>query len=225
MPIPNNNDFIPRDSAKSKIYQVICDWIVHGELKPGEKLNVSELADHFSVSRTPVREALLMLETQKLIEVTPGKATIVTEIDKSDLEKCYLPLAEIQGLATELACIKMTDDNFRNLEDIYTDFLKANENMDVEAAISCDSAFHKLILHIADNEYITEFSQMLIIHTERIKYHYFQFDTMRKTSVKQHREILDAIRERDSLKASSLMKYHWRYVMERSLEKVDESKI
>lgn len=222
MPIPNNNDFIPRDSAKSKVYQAICDWIVHGELKPGEKLNVSELADHFSVSRTPVREALLMLESQKLIEVTPGKATVVTEIDKSDVEKCYLPLAEIQGLAAELACKKITNQELLNLEGIYADFLRANENMDVDEAISCDTAFHGLILNIAGNEYITEFSQMLILHTQRIKYHYFQYDTMRKTSVNQHREIIDALKEHDCLKASSLMKNHWRYVMERSLEKADE---
>lgn len=222
MPIPNKNNFIKRDSAKEKVYTTICNWIVHGELQPGEKLNVSELAEHFAVSRTPVREALLTLEAQKLVEVTPGKATVVTKIDKNDVEKSYRPLAEIQGLAIEIACKKIEDKDFDNLEDVYNKFKKAIDENNINVAINCDETFHKIVLEIADNEYITEFSDMLMLHINRIKYNYFKFDTMRKASINQHRDILDALREYDSEKASLLMKKHWIYAMEKSLDKIDE---
>lgn len=221
MPIPDSNYTIQRESAKSKIYQILCDWIVHGELKPGEKINISEFADHFNVSRTPIREALLMLEAQKFIEVTPGKGTVVTEINKSDVEKCYIPLAEIQGLAAELACKKFSSYDLQHLEDIYANFVKAIENEDIDDSISYDSAFHDYILNLADNEYLTEFSQVLILHIQRIKYHYFHHYSMRKSSAKQHREILDAFKEGNPAKVSSLMKSHWLNVMEKSLEHVE----
>lgn len=222
MPIPNKNNFIKRDSAKEKVYSSICDWIVYGELQPGEKLNVSELAEHFDVSRTPVREALLTLQAQKLVEVTPGKATVVTQIDRNDVEKSYRPLAEIQGLAVEIACNNIKEDDLDKLENNYHNLEKSISQNNINDSVKYDECFHKLLLDIADNEYIKEFSDMLMLHIKRIKYNYFKFDTMRKASIKQHREILNALRDNDSEKASLLMKEHWIYAMEKSLEKIEK---
>ena len=72
MPIPENVENLRRVSAKSSIYQVVCSWIITGVLKPGEKIVDSELAKRFNVSRTPVREAIQILEGQKLVYVVPG---------------------------------------------------------------------------------------------------------------------------------------------------------
>ena len=102
MPIPENVENLQRVSAKSTIYQVVCDWIITGVLKPGEKIIDSELAKRFNVSRTPVREAIQILEGQKLVYVVPGRATVVADIDPADIEKCYRTLAELQALAAEL---------------------------------------------------------------------------------------------------------------------------
>ena len=99
MPIPENVENLRRVSAKSSIYQVVCSWIITGVLKPGEKIVDSELAKRFNVSRTPVREAIQILEGQKLVYVVPGRATVVADIDPADIEKCYRTLAELQGLA------------------------------------------------------------------------------------------------------------------------------
>ena len=67
-------------------------------LKSGEKILDSELAQYFDVSRTPVREAIQMLERQKLVKVIPSRGTIVANIEIEDTEKCYRLLAEIQAL-------------------------------------------------------------------------------------------------------------------------------
>ena len=81
MPIPEKGNDLCRLSAKDIIYRTVCEWIITGVLRPGEKILDSELARHFSVSRTPVREALQVLESQKLICVRPGRATVVAELD------------------------------------------------------------------------------------------------------------------------------------------------
>ena len=73
MPIPKKDSALQRKSAKDLVYETLCDWIMRGEMMPGEKLLDTELAAYFDVSRTPVREALQMLEAQKLIKVTPGR--------------------------------------------------------------------------------------------------------------------------------------------------------
>lgn len=216
MPIPNSKKPV-RNSAKNIVYQTVCDWIITGILRPGEKIIDSELAEYFNVSRTPVREALQMLQNHKLIHVRPGRATEVTEINVNDIGKCYRPLAEIQGLAAELACESITGKELEKLESAQLLFSKACEEDDTESAIEQDGIFHEIIVDAADNEYIADFSHMMTIHIQRIKYHYFHTDLMRKTSVAQHKDILDAIKVRNSSLAHTLMREHWLYVMNRVL--------
>ena len=119
MPIPENVENLQRVSAKSTIYQVVCDWIITGVLKPGEKIIDSELAKRFNVSRTPVREAIQILEGQKLVYVVPGRATVVADIDPADIEKCYRTLAELQALAAELACGSLTEQELEQLKHLF----------------------------------------------------------------------------------------------------------
>lgn len=220
MPIPSTNDQMKRQSTKDLIYQTVCNWIICGDLMCGEKINDMELARHFNVSRTPVREAIQMLEIQKLVKVIPGKATIVTEVDKKDIGDCYRPLACIQGLAAELACSNISEEQLERLQQIHDQFSEACKNNEPEKAILCDSEFHGIIMDCADNQYMDEFSQTMILHIQRIKYHYFHSDRLRKTSVGHHEEILKAIKDRNAELAGSLMKSHWLYVMQRCLNDV-----
>jgi DNA-binding GntR family transcriptional regulator len=220
LPIPKKDSAHQRKSAKDLVYETLCDWIIRGQMMPGEKLLDTELADYFNVSRTPVREALQMLVTQKLIKVTPGRATTVADVDKNDIEKCYRPLAEIQGLAARLAAPRLTEAQLAHMEELQLEFEQACSAKQVENAIDCDNKFHEVILRAVDNEYIMEFSNMLLLHVQRIKYHYFHRDMLRKTSAEQHRDILNALCGRDADLAAELMRSHWLYVMERCLREV-----
>lgn len=222
MPIPCQPENLQRLSAKNIIYQAICGWIITGAMQPGEKLIDMELAKHFNVSRTPVREAFQLLEAQKLIHVVPGRATVVADIDKADIEKCYRPLAAIQGLAGELACSRLTEADLDRMEEIHRAFTTACETDRAEEAIAADGQFHELIMDAADNEYMAEFSHMMILHIQRIKYHYFHCDRLRKTSVRHHGDILRALRAKDGELAGRLLRDHWLYVMDRCLRDVME---
>ena len=225
MSIPAAKEGFPRLTAKDRIYHEICDWIITGVLVPGEKIIDTEIAAHFHVSRTPVREAIQMLERQKLVCVIPSRGTVVTEMDVDDIEKAYLPLAEIQGLAAEIACPKLTTEDLSEIDQILSGFAVACQENDVETAIALDNRFHKLILRVAGNEYISDFSETLILHIQRIKYHYFHFEPLRKTSLAQHRKIFEAFQAYDGALANQRMREHWLFVMNRSLRDVYEATI
>lgn len=218
MPIPEKGNDLCRVSAKDIIYRTVCEWIITGVLRPGEKILDSELAKHFNVSRTPVREALQILESQKLICVLPGRATVVAELDVDDIEKCYRPLAEIQGLAAELACARLTEEVLDALEGAYAGFAAACDADDAREAIAWDNRFHEIIVHASGNEYVGDFSRLMILHIQRIKYHYFHSDQMRKASASEHNEILQAMRARDSALAKQATRSHWLRAMEDSLQ-------
>ena len=222
MPIPVSGNELKRLSAKDIIYQTVCDWIVTGVLRPGEKILDSELAKYFNVSRTPVREAIQILERQKLVNVVPGKATVVADLDPADIEKSYRPLAEIQGFAAELACAQITDEELQELAQVHAAFLDACRRNDAQEVIARDARFHELIIHAARNEYVEEFSRMLVLHIQRIKYRYFHSDRMRKISITHHEAILKAMEQRDAEKGKALLRDHWLRVMENAIQESEE---
>ena len=213
MPIPERPQALQRQSAKSVVYQTVCDWIITGVMKPGEKILDSELASYFNVSRTPVREALQLLQNQKLVCVIPGRTTVVADLD----------VAEFDALAAELACRNLTDAMLEELEQELQASAEANIKGDTAAIITHDTRFHELIIDAADNEYIAEISHMLVLHIQRIRYHFFHLPTMRRISASQHRGILDALRERDAQRAKTLMREHWLTSMNGSLKDTMES--
>ena len=152
--------------------------------------------------------------------MVPGRATVVADIDPADIEKCYRTLAELQGLAAELACGSLTDRELEQLERIHAAFVDACGRNDGTDAITQDNLFHDAIVRGAHNEYVEEFSHTMILHIQRIKYHYFHCDRLRKISVSQHGEILQTIQARDSARAKELMRSHWLCSMENSLRDV-----
>lgn len=218
MPIPPKNESIQTLSVKDRIYNIVCEWIITGVLKSGEKILDSELAKYFDVSRTPVREAIQMLESQKLVKVIPSRGTIVANIETEDTEKCYRLLAEIQAFAAEEACERISEEQLQALKDCYHRFAAACENGEVEQLLLEDTKFHEIIVKAAGNEYAEDFSRVLLLHIRRVKYHYFHENVNPIRSVSHHEQILQALIDRDKAKAKEIMREHWLLSMEYSLD-------
>ena len=209
MPIPEGSGIINRKFARQAVYETLRDWIITGVLEPGEKIIDLDLGEYFSVSRTPVREALQQLQTQKLVQIMPGRATVVAPLDVQDIEKCYRPLAELEALAAELACGHLSEDDFFELEYTLRQSADAAQKDDAVTVVGCDERFHAYIVDAAGNEYLSELTNTLLLHIRRIKYHYFHLAAMRQASAQQHGEILRALREKDAAKSKTLMREHW----------------
>ena len=106
MPLPNSLNEENRQPTKAYILETMQHWITVMQLRPGEKISDTEIAEYFNVSRTPVREVLKMLEQQKLIYIYPGRATVVADLALDDIESYYLPMQTLQCLAVRLAVNK-----------------------------------------------------------------------------------------------------------------------
>ena len=91
MPLPNSLNEENRQPTKAYILETMQHWITVMQLRPGEKISDTEIAEYFNVSRTPVREVLKMLEQQKLIYIYPGRSTVVADLALDDIESYYLP--------------------------------------------------------------------------------------------------------------------------------------
>ncbi|HEY2492582.1 MAG TPA: GntR family transcriptional regulator [Paenibacillus sp.] len=207
MPIPN--DFLApnRMSAKERALSQIQRWIIDGTLQPKEQLIDADLAEALGVSRTPIREALLLLEAQGLVEVHPGKATRVKDIEKNDILNMYPVLASLHALAAEITTSLILPEQIEQLKALNAQFAESIENKDTYQAMEFDEQFHNLIVEISDNMYIASFSSSIQIHIRRFKYVFLkQHETNTHNSVQEHAEIIDAMEKHDDAKASMIMK-------------------
>lgn len=224
MPIPEKSAPVRRISVKDKIYNILEGWIIDGTLSPGEKISDLEIAKHFNVSRTPVREAFHQLEMQKLIESFPGKATIVSEIQTDNLEQYYLPLAALQGLAAKLACDNMTRDSFKELSTLNNKFKAALSSKDLVMTGKYDEEFHKCIIHLSGNPYLIDFCEILNLHVKRLCFLSFQNNVAAEDSVTQHEEIIHAFEKKDCLMVAALVEKNLLAAMNRIKKMLASSK-
>ena len=117
MAVPKNLRPILRQSARTLVFKQLRQWIAEGVFTPDEALNDKEIASALGVSRTPVREALQMLEQQGAVVTTPGRHTRVRSASPRDARLVYPPLSALEALAAELGTSRATsEDVFRMIE-------------------------------------------------------------------------------------------------------------
>ncbi|WP_088835063.1 GntR family transcriptional regulator [Paenibacillus tyrfis] len=207
MPIPKDYLTPVRLSAKDKTLTQLQKWIIEGTMQPDEKLNDAEIAAALGVSRTPVREALQILEMQGLVQMFPGKDTRVTTIDKATILKLYPTLAALHALAAETAARLIQPEQVQQLHELNDSFAKYVEDNDLYQAIEYDEKFHNMIVDISDNPYIVSFSSSLQMHIRRYKYIFLKRPLGEsQAAAQEHQEIIRALEAHDSEEAAHLMK-------------------
>lgn len=207
MPIPVNHAKPVRVTAKESAYLQLQQWIIDGTLQPDEKLTDTELAQALNLSRTPIREALQLLEAQGFVEMFPGKATRVTKVEKEDIKTLLPPLAALQALAAELAIPNLDDELIELLEETNHRFAEAIESENHSLSLKIDEEFHQYIVDAAQNTYITSILDRLQAHVRRQFFHHSLILTMH--SYDEHVQIIEALKETNGEKATKLMKSNW----------------
>lgn len=209
MPVPMPPKAPPKQSARELVYHTMLDWITNGVLAPGEKINDQELSRYFSLSRTPIREAMQLLANQQLIEIFPGKESRVAEIDPDKSSQVYEMLAGLHGLAVRFAYPKLNDVMIQELEAIIAEGEALGRDISREQMRENDLKFHDVFIHIADNAFLKEFTDMLYIHVMRIENIFYDKKEDYEVSLQEHRKILDAVKAEDLEAAVCAVKENW----------------
>lgn len=210
MPIPQDFHSPTQVTARERAYVQLQRWIIDGTLEPGEKLSDSELAEALGVSRTPVREALQLLEAQGFVEMHRGRDTRVTSIEREDILKVYPPLAALQALAGELALPAIRAKEIEALRCINAEFERMIDEHQPYRAMEADEQFHNLIVELADNPYMTSYIATLQMHIRRLKYVFLrQPVTLTRESVAAHAAIIEGFEQRDFAAVTRTLRENW----------------
>lgn len=209
MPIPQAAKPDPPASAKTLVFSTLQEWIVSGTLQPGERIIDSELAEYFSVSRTPIREALQMLNTQGLVDVIPSNGTRVSEIDWNDVKQNYEALTEMNCVIARMVINQINPTHVRDLKRLNDNFSQAINSGDIQKQSQCDKDFHNYLIGLANNNYIARFIEHLSISAQRIENLYFAISPRRKESVSEHEEIINCLSRHDIEATEKAIRNNW----------------
>ena len=209
MPIPTQPPAEKRDSAKEKVYRQVAQWIIDGTIVPGEKLNEGEIAAYFSVSRTPVHEALMLLAEHHFVEILPSRGSFVSRLSLEEADAVYEVISALNGVLSGLACGKRTDEDLAGLEEINRQMENALQAGDGEEVLRLDDVFHLRLAEIAGNPYLVKFLRQLQMHITRFEHIFIRDEADRKHSAQDHRAIIDAVAAGDKLRAADLAEANW----------------
>lgn len=209
MPIPKQKESISRTTAKERVYNTLQQWIIDGTLLPEERLNDTELAQYFSVSRTPVREALQMLAEQKLVKVVPSSGTYVAPIDQQDMIHVYQLLEQLQTIAVEMIIQKLSPADFAHLSALNESFLKAARKGSASDTIKADFDFHHYLAQCSGNSYLVSFSDNLIAKACRNENQFFKGGYDVQESYHAHGRIIEALKNQDLNAARKEVQDNW----------------
>lgn len=153
--------------ANINIYKELERRIIEMELQPGDAISEKDLIEEFSVSRTPIREAILKLSEKGLLDLKPRVGTFVTQVDLQSVKHAYEVKRNLEGLAAELAAVRATEEEVSELFDIINRFETYDIVKDYKSCIKDDQRFHQIVRESSRNPMLIEILEGLNIKTAR----------------------------------------------------------
>lgn len=201
---------LERVSIREKAYLILRNWIVKGKLAPSQKLKDKELADKLGVSRTPIREALLRLEDEGLVQTKPSNSTQVSPIDIHSASNLYSIVAVLESLALKQGFNVIKDVNIQVMREANEKLLHALKNNEPFLAIEADNDFHSVYLLAAQNPDLCQMLSIVKQKISRLKIHYFNEVKNSLLSYQEHHAIIEALQKKELLTAVEAVEHHWK---------------
>ena len=189
-------------------YAAIRDLIVTLELPPGAIVSEADLMTRLAMGRTPVREALRALARERLIDVYPRRGMFVAGVDARDLASLSEARAVLEPAAARLAARRLTEADKATLDELLTELDALGVNPDERDLITLDRRLHRFVYATARNPFLESTLDEQYTHALRIWFMALDRLPHLDDAVKEHRDILEAIRRGDADQAAITMAAH-----------------
>ncbi|MEF2071512.1 GntR family transcriptional regulator [Consotaella aegiceratis] len=182
--------------------------IVGGALPAGAKLDETAIAARFGVSRTPVREALLMLVSRSLAERLPYRGVVVCDLGPDRIDQMFEAMGEIEGLCGRLAAGRMTTIERSRLQERHRTMAPLAATLDFAAYEQANTELHDLIYTGTHNGDLIEIANAMRLKLAPFRRSQLQNHERLAQSNAEHGEIVEAILERDAIRAERALRRH-----------------
>ncbi|WP_320956309.1 GntR family transcriptional regulator [Enterocloster asparagiformis] len=178
------------EALTNQAYEYLYNKIISCEYRPGQELNEKQLLEETKFGRTPLREALLMLQSENLIEIFPRKGMRITAFTEKSIDDLY----QTRKLIEPTVCRKyITLYSKSKLLEFQKMFERAEKASDVEE-FRIDTSFHSYLISITDNQILINMYHSVMIHQMRLAVYAAMLDASNRIgNLQQHKAIIDAL--------------------------------
>lgn len=214
-------DLLRTASTRSQVYTLLRHAIVHLDLLPGQALSENELASRYSVSRTPVREALIRLGDEGLIEVVPQLGTFVARINVRDVVQIQFAREAIERASLPHAIKKFTEADEQSLRNLLDEQEEAGNKGDLRRWFATDEELHRSLMEIAGHPKVWSIVSSAKAHLDRVRLLSLPDPDILNELLVQHRTIVDHVVAKRRRDADQLLARHLRIALD-VLEPLEE---
>jgi DNA-binding GntR family transcriptional regulator len=215
-PVKHQLQKIRKNSLKEQVIDAIRNAIIEGKFRPGEKIPEQELAEQLGVSRTPIREAIHILEQQGLVLIVPMSGTFVAEVDPEEVQDSLYTRIALEELALRQAIERSNAEEWENLckklNRILNGMKEAVEKGNTIAATELDIEWHTTLIDAAQNRSLSRVwratgLQFLIWSPERNLYPLAD-EKLSDITYLRHKELFEVIQRKDPAECSRAISLH-----------------
>jgi DNA-binding GntR family transcriptional regulator len=199
------------------VYHALREAITTNVLAESERISGYSLATKLKASRTPIREALRRLESERLVTAVSGAGFVVTRMTVEDIEEIYTLRVALEGCAASLAARYRTPGDLMFMESLHQAFLEAANTGDVRALAQLNTRFHDAICSAAKSVRLREMVRLLQESVRRLGPTTLESPERIRQSVAEHGDLLAAIRDGDPVRAETRARVHMEHAHEARL--------
>jgi DNA-binding GntR family transcriptional regulator len=192
------------------VYQSLRSAIMRGELPPGQRLVIDEIARRLEVSAIPIREALQSLQSEGLVVSAPHLGATVASISEDEVHEVFAIMEGLETVAVREAAARLTDEQGDQLRTIVGDMDSAVDRREYERWAEMNGRLHRSIGEVAAMPLLREMTDRALSRWERLRRHYFQGVLVPRVeqAQREHRELLAALVARDADEAERVVRAH-----------------
>jgi len=217
----NPKPLINVKSLKEQVYEYLREQMRRGEILPGSAIDMEETSTKLGVSKTPLRDALLQLETEDFVTILPRRMVVVNSLDENDVRNYYEIIGALESTALLKAFDRLRATDIGAMQALNDGMKRAIEANDFDAYYEKNLAFHNTFLNLCGNE-------SLVKTVNNLKKRLYDFPRVsgfvkewEESSILEHQALIDLIRTgRSQAAANHIRDVHWSFkVQERFVRK------
>lgn len=191
------NSIAEHQPLPDKIANFIREAIIVGKLKPGEKISEAKLAEELHISRTPIREAIRMLESEGFVSIIPRRGTIVSEFSLEDLYEYFQIKACLEAFAAASVVDSLSERDLNKLKRLNEEEMSAVKSHDFSNYLRIHDEFHQTFLVRTGNRKLALVIQQLGFHIRRLEKIFNDHPEIFVTCSRSHGDLILAFESRD----------------------------
>jgi DNA-binding GntR family transcriptional regulator len=199
--------------ARGRAYTVLRDAIVSTEFHPGQRLSESELAARLGVSRTPIREALVRLRDDRLVEIVPQLGTYVSRISRQAIDDAQFVRESLEGAAVRIAATRARPEDVAALDAVIARQREAFRESDIDRFYLFDDELHRSLCDLSGHGIAWSLSQRASGHLNRIRRLSMTLPAYIDEMIEEHVVVIDAVRRREPEEAEHALREHLKMVV------------